>query len=326
MSTPVISVIMSVFNDEQYLRRSIESILGQTYRDFEFIIIDDASSDGSSEIIRESASKDRRIVVMKNPVNLGLALSLNMALNIAKGEFVARMDADDIAVENRFEVQLEFLNKNPMIDLLGSSVYLIDSNDKIIARSDAVADPGILKRIIHYRNVCAHPTWMFRKEVLKDIKEYRALPASQDYDFQMRLYSLGHEISNVGIPLLYYRMHKRKISFDRSISQIKLSRYLRRLYKRGLLLRDEYFGKEQILKVIDTHRAVRQIHSMSLSIFEKGRFLMKNNSLIRGAALLCVSALLSPYMAYFIYCGMRAKLLERKQNKSAVKGPYGEEN
>lgn len=307
----VVSVIMSVFNEEDYLPQAIESILNQTYKDFEFIIVDDASNDTSLEIIKRYASEDKRVAVIENTLNLGLAASLNKALGVAKGEFVARIDADDIAVKDRLEIQLAFLNKNPDIDLVGASMYLIDLEGRTIARSDTTADSKILKKIIYYKNISPHPTWMFRREILKDLKGYRNLPASQDYDFLMRLYSLGYEVSNIDTPLLHYRVHKNKISFDRSITQIKLSRYLRKLYKNDLILDDKYLNKERVSKVTAAFKPVKRIHSLSLSLFEKGRFLMKNSSSISGGILLCISALLSPYMAYFIYCGTRAKLLER---------------
>jgi len=311
-NTPAVSVIMPVFNEQEYLCKSIESILEQTFKDFEFIIVDDASSDASFKIMQKYASKDKRIVLIKNPVNQGLALSLNKALGVVRGEFVARMDADDVAAKNRLEIQLAFLNKNPEVDLAGSSMYFIDSEGNIIARSGTIASPEILNKTIYYKNISPHPTWMFRRKILRDVGEYRDLPASQDYDFLMRLCHLGYKVSNIDTPLLYYRVHKEKISFDGSIRQIKISRYLRRLYRNNLILNDEYLKKERISKIITPVKAVQRIHSLSLRLFEKGRFLMKNDSTIRGVSLLCVSALLSPYMAYFIYCGVRAKLLERK--------------
>jgi len=209
-------------------------------------------------------------------------------------------------------MQYSFLNKNPEFDLIGSSMYFIDSGGSVIARSDTIADSEILRKTICYKNVCPHPTWMFRRKILEDVKKYRTLPASQDYDFLMRLYHLGYKVSNINVPLLYYRVHEEKISFDASIKQIKISRYLRKLYRNNLILDDGYMGSEQISRIVATAKAVQTIHSAALRLFEKGRFLMKNDSVMRGVMLLCISALLSPYMAYFIYCGMRAKLIERK--------------
>lgn len=311
-NSPLVSVIMPVFNEQEYLSKSIESILNQTFRDFEFIIVDDASTDASSEILKRYASEDRRSVLIRNPVNQGLALSLNNALSVAKGEFIARMDADDIAVKDRLEIQLAFLNKNPEISLVGSSMYMIDFKGNIITQYDTIANPQIFKKRIYYKNSSPHPTWMFRKKILKDIKRYRDIPTSQDYDFLMRLHYLGYEVSNIDIPLVYYRVHDKKISVDRHITQIKLSRYLRRLYRKGLILNDYYFKKEQISKIITTFRTVQKIHDLSLRFFEKGKFSVNNNSYISGIIFLCISALLSPYITYSIYCDIRARLLQRK--------------
>lgn len=311
MKPPIVSVIMSVFNEEEYLPGSIESILGQTYKDFEFIIVDDASTDTSLEVIKRYASEDKRIAVIENPLNLGLAASLNKALGVAKGEFIARMDADDIAVKNRLEIQLAFLNKNSEIDLVGSSMYFIDPEGKILGRSDTTADSKTLKKIIHYKNISPHPTWMFRRGILKDLKGYRNLPASQDYDFLMRLYAHGFNVSNISNPLLNYRVHEEKISFEGSLKQIKLSRYLRRLYRKETILDDSHFSEVNISEITSSSKSARKIHGFALRLFEKGRFMMKKGKRATGSILLFFSAVFSPYMAYFIYCGARAKLLER---------------
>ncbi|HXK49687.1 MAG TPA: glycosyltransferase family 2 protein, partial [Clostridiales bacterium] len=116
--TPAISVIMSVYNSEQYLQESIDSILDQTFNDFEFIITDDCSTDGSFEIIKSYAMLDKRIKYFRNSENIGLTKSLNLMLDIAKGKYIARMDSDDISMPDRFSKQFDFMENNPEIGVL----------------------------------------------------------------------------------------------------------------------------------------------------------------------------------------------------------------
>lgn len=309
MNTPIISIIMSVYNGEKYLSQSIESILRQTFKDFEFIIVDDASTDSSYRIIQEYAKSDERIIIIKNPSNLGLAQSLNIALSHARGNFIARMDADDIALENRLEAQLSYLKENPEIVLIGSSVYFVDSKNNIVSRTHVSSDPEILKKQLYYQNICAHPTWMFKREILKDLKGYRDLPVAQDYDFLLRLCFLKSDISNIDSPLLYYRLSDKNITSGKNLSQIKISRYLRRLYKKGLILDDRFIEKEKMTKIINTPDIVQRMHSLSLKLVKQSNSYKKNKFILSDIMPLFFSGILSPYMAYFHYCTVRSKLI-----------------
>ena len=127
---PEISVIMSVYNGMPYLQEAVKSILNQTYKDFEFIIVDDASTDDSLKYLK--GINDKRIKILSNEKNLGLAVSLNKALNAARGEYIARMDADDISKPERLHIQLNFMELNPQIDICGSFVSVIDENGKLV--------------------------------------------------------------------------------------------------------------------------------------------------------------------------------------------------
>lgn len=309
MDTPVVSVIMSVYNGEDYLSQSIQSILQQTLKDYEFIIVDDASTDNSYEIMQPYARTDGRILVIRNSSNLGLAQSLNIALNHSRGTFIARMDADDIAVENRLEIQVRYLRENQEVVLTGSSIYLIDLQNNIISKSETITNPEILRKLINYQNISAHPTWMFRREILQDLKGYRDLPTSQDYDFLMRLFSLNYKISNIDTPLLYYRVSEKNITYERNLIQTKISRYLRRLYKMGLILDDRLVQREKIEKITTTSKITKHMHNLALKFVKQRNSLMKKNLALSDIIYLFLAGLLSPYMAYVIYCAVRARLL-----------------
>jgi glycosyltransferase involved in cell wall biosynthesis len=128
----LITVLMPVYNGEDYLRDSIESILSQTYLNFEFIIIDDGSTDSSLEIINSYAKQDKRIIVRKNEHNIGLAKSLNAGIKLAKGRYIARQDADDLSSADRLDIQLSYALSHPQVDLIGSNSYVIDLDGGIV--------------------------------------------------------------------------------------------------------------------------------------------------------------------------------------------------
>ena len=136
--SPSISVVMSVYNGERYIRESVESILNQTYRDFEFILMDDASKDRTASLCRGYQKKDPRIRFYSNRENLGLTASLNKGIALAKGKWIARMDSDDVSVPERFEKQMAFLKKNPAVKLLGTRGYMVDEEGK---RLSLIATP-----------------------------------------------------------------------------------------------------------------------------------------------------------------------------------------
>lgn len=129
---PLVSVIMPVYNPGRYLVESIESILNQTFSNFEFIIVDDASTDNSWKIIKSYAKKDKRIIPIKNKINLGVSLTSNIAISQSKGKFLARMDADDISVPDRLYKQITFLKNNPNTVIVGGQCTIIDENNQIV--------------------------------------------------------------------------------------------------------------------------------------------------------------------------------------------------
>lgn len=168
---PEISVIMSVYNDEKYIAKAIDSILTQSFSNFELIICDDYSTDRSSNIIEKYVKQDNRIVFFKNEKNLGLATSLNRCIERAKGKYIARMDSDDISLPNRFEVEYNYLEDNSDIVVVGCKCQCIDENDEIYKdfqiHSGSVSFYDAIKKV-----QIVHPTVMMRKEALLSVDGY----------------------------------------------------------------------------------------------------------------------------------------------------------
>ena len=206
MSTPLVSVLMPVYNGEPYLREAVESILNQSSIDFEFIIIEDGSIDGTYAILE--SYNDSRIVLVHNQENIGLTRSLNKGLALAQGEYVARMDADDVAMPQRFEKQVAFLKKHPEIGILGSACQLIDTNGRKQRVWKKPTNDLQIRWISLLANPFAHPTVMMRRDILVQygLTYDDGWLGVEDYDLWTRM--LRHTRgANFIEPLLQYRVH-----------------------------------------------------------------------------------------------------------------------
>lgn len=201
-----VSVIMPVYNtEENYLREAIESILKQTFTDFEFIIIDDCSTNNAEEVI--SSYNDERIIYVKNEENLGVSASANKGLNLTKGKYVARIDSDDVAVENRLEVQYKFLEKNPQYKLCATRITA--SKGKPSSRS--MNFEYLKTKLVLRGNVMVQPTVMFNREffIENNLFYKEEIPYGEDWDLWFRLSQIG-EFIILPQKLLYYRQHPKQ--------------------------------------------------------------------------------------------------------------------
>jgi glycosyltransferase involved in cell wall biosynthesis len=185
MNNPLVSVIMPVYNGGSILRNAIESIVNQTYKEWEFIIIDDGSTDNTEEIIKEY--KDNRIRYVKQS-KCGVTLSLNKGIGISKGEFIARQDADDISLPTRLEKQINFLKENKDISLLGTFTNLIDKNGRLIETKTFPTNNEELQKEIKVSNPFIHGSIVMKKESLKEVGLYREqFFMCQSYDLWLRI-------------------------------------------------------------------------------------------------------------------------------------------
>lgn len=218
-----ISVIMSVYNASRYLREAIDSILAQTMGDFEFIIVNDGSTDDSLVILKEYETKDRRIKSISRE-NRGLTVSLNEALQHATAPLIARMDADDIALPHRFERQVQFLANHPEVVLLSSSIELVDPYGIHIGNVDyptthAEIDARLLKGD---GGVICHPACSFRAEAARQVGAYREqYNNSEDLDLFLRLAEIG-QVANLPEILLKYRRDVGSVSHTKRDNQMRL--------------------------------------------------------------------------------------------------------
>ena len=206
---PMISVIMSVYNGEKYLKESLESILRQTFTDFEFLIIDDSSTDKTSQILQRYQNKDKRVRVFTNQENLGLTKSLNILLRKTRGKYIARMDADDISLPDRLLKQYLFLEDHKNIFLVGTGVYNIDEEGSVLSISEPPTTWREVEERLPLGNCIYHPSIMFRNKgyMYRDKFIY-----AQDYDFYLNALTKGEKLTNMSDHLVKYRVVKTSIS------------------------------------------------------------------------------------------------------------------
>ncbi|MEZ6090212.1 MAG: glycosyltransferase [Pirellulaceae bacterium] len=224
---PLISVILPVYNAERYVREAVESILRQTYQTLELIAliaVDDDSTDSSFEILEELAAADDRLRLFTRP-SKACTQALNLGIDLARGDWIARMDADDIAFPQRFEEQLRYLQNHESVVAVGSSVILIDGDGDEIGEQLVNGNPQeIADSILLGMGGLMHPTVMMRTEALKQVGGYREkFQGAEDQDLWLRLNEIG-EVTNIPDPLLYYRVHQANFSFqnhERCLDQLR---------------------------------------------------------------------------------------------------------
>ena len=212
---PTISVIMAVYNGEKYLRPAIESILGQTFSDFEFIIINDGSTDRTLEII--DSYHDERIVYLENERNMGLSATFNKGISVARGEYIACMDADDLSLKRRFAIQLAYLKNHTDVDILGTSIIMIDEEGRKRRTHHRPKSHLGLKWASLFSTPLYHPTVIAKAEILKHHPYNEDLHNSEDYELWSRLlFTTSTRFASLSEPLLLYRSYPH--SFTQSIN------------------------------------------------------------------------------------------------------------
>jgi len=212
MITPVVSVVMSVLNGERFLREAVESILDQSFREFEFIVIDDGSTDSTASMLDSYQRRDSRVRVFHQE-NRGLVESLNRGCGLSGGRYIARMDADDIALKDRLMWQVEFMEKHPEVCVLGGAVELINAMGKpLVTYRNPIEDREIELALLRGDCPFWHPTVLMRKEVLASVKGYRKVVVdAEDYDLWLRMAD-RYQLANLEAVVLKYRIHPFQVS------------------------------------------------------------------------------------------------------------------
>lgn len=276
IDAPVISVVMSVYNGEKYLRESVNSILNQTYENFEFIIINDGSNDASLDILGEYQSRDNRLLIV-NQENIGLTRSLNRAIKLTVSQYIARQDADDTCAASRLEKQLRYMESHPEVAVVGCLADVFDTNGVIHRSTDPKfkLSPSGIKRYLAKKNLFMHGSAMMRKSCLAKVGFYREFfRHSQDYDLWLRL-SKHSDLAILPEHLYQYRVTAEAVSVSRCHTQKQYAELARKLHAERLAT-----GKDSYDKLVSSYPdglPVREVlNKYDYHIFLAGEFVSGN--------------------------------------------------
>ena len=206
MSAPAVTVLMPVYNAERFVAQTVQSILAQSFHDFEFLVINDGSTDRSLEILQDYARRDDRIRIISRP-NTGYVAALNEGLGLARGEFIARIDADDLADPRRLELQVERMRREPQLVALGSNAYAMDEDGRLLGDYNVpLTHEDIEAAHLRGSSSIHHPAVMLRPGALKQVGGYRKeLMPCEDFDLWLRLGEVGR-LANLSEKLLTKRL------------------------------------------------------------------------------------------------------------------------
>jgi len=232
MANPKVTVLMPVHNGEQHIREAIDSILKQSFTDFEFLIIDDGSTDGSTAIVK--SYEDPRIRLIANPANQGTVHVLNQGISEAKGTYIARMDADDISLPTRLSKQVGFMDNHPEIGISGTAMRLIKNGKLKNTRTLPETDEELKIQLL-FSTCFFHPTVILRTELAKAHPYPDNLVYTQDYNYWTKLAPLTR-FANLSETLLYFREHEGQTSTRKADLQITNARRIRSNYLQKLLM------------------------------------------------------------------------------------------
>ncbi len=274
MSHPPLSIIMPMYNAERFVKEAVDSLLIQSWRDFELIVINDGSTDSSAAIIK--SYNDPRIRLIENDGNRGIVYSRNRGLQAARGEFIAAFDADDVAMPRKFELQLNYLYKHPGIGMIGSWARRIDENGKRCGRRWKLsAPPERITAILLFRNYFVHSAVVMRREVIPESGYAHQYDSVEDYRMWFDIAS-GYQVWNYPEYLVNYRMHRASAT---GTGEMASPEQEKRLYsylfsKAGIPLDDARLDAHLMIKgqkPIHDIRALKQIENHLLQILDHNR-------------------------------------------------------
>lgn len=230
-----VSVVMPVYNGARFLQESIESILDQTFKDIEFLIVNDGSTDQSEEIIMEYAKIDDRINLITNPENLGIAEATNLGIAHARGEYIALMDQDDISMPERLEKQVVFLDTHPEISVVGANSIRLDEDGEQHFRQDVLETPGLIRWGLLFRDQIQNPTALMTRTLFSiQGYKYEDFMPSQDYRLWLKI-SQRFKLANLPDYLLVHRVHKTNASINFGHLRLSKIREMRKEFVNQLL-------------------------------------------------------------------------------------------
>lgn len=302
--SPLVSVVMPAYNARRYVAEAIDSVLAQNFADFEFLIIDDGSTDGTGDLLQDYSERDRRIRVINQP-NSGVGAALNRGIEQSRGRYIARMDSDDACMPDRFEKQVDYLNRNPDCVLVGARVLMIDQDGCPLFEMESVqtTHEQIDRLLMEARWSIVHPSVMMRTDVVRKLGGYNNdLVPVEDHDLFLRLAEVG-KLANLPEILLKYRKHPMnsvRVLADRRVNALK--RVMDAAWeRRGITDRSQYPAILPDVDRDDPQREVKQKRNWGWQCLRSG-----NVAIARKYAFASLrSAPMEPESWRLMYCALR---------------------
>lgn len=317
-----LSVLMSVYNESAFLfRESVNSLLCQTFRDFEVIIVCDNPSrkEEVEQIIR--SFNDDRLILIWNKSNIGLALSMNKAAEVARADVFARMDADDKALPNRFQKEFDIINRG-MADFVFSKYEMIDKDSNPVNKTFTDSLPyyrqEAIPQVLLYRNIIHHPTVMMRRDIFEKVRGYRDFPVSQDFDLWLRMNETGCRFYMINEPLLLYRVNYSGTSKRKWLQQQLTCHYIFKLSYQRLSKGRDSFSKEDYQRYLTqkgngdekvTARLKKSEHLLAVAMKKRS-----NGKIFQAMALRLFVFATNPILRDYYYYVIKKKILIKRVN------------
>jgi glycosyltransferase involved in cell wall biosynthesis len=294
---PLISVLIPTYNVEKYVEEAVRSIISQTYSNLEIIIVDDCSKDRTFEILDKLRLSDNRIKLFRNDVNKKIVDTLNFAFLKSKGEFIARMDGDDVSCPSRIAEKFEFLKQNSDIDLVGCQPISIDELGNTLNEHKLFTDERLIYKSLMLTSPVLH-IWLARRAVYEKLKGYRISP-TEDYDFLLRMRTSGFRFTNIDKALYKVRIRKGNTLTTQGLKQRKAFNYARELYKQRLKNGTDSYSYEGYCKAVKTSVVGNYLFSLSVGLLNRA---VKNKSKNRLLSyfLILFSAFFSIYQVQYL--------------------------
>jgi glycosyltransferase involved in cell wall biosynthesis len=310
---PDVSVLMPAYNCRAFVGEAIASIQRQTLSNIEIVIVNDKSTDDTLQVVQSFAEADPRIRVINAPTNQGCAGALNLGLQHCRAPFIARMDADDVAMVDRLERQRAYLFHNPGVALVGGAVVSIDGQGRLMDKGRSplipIGDKTIAESLL-FGPPCYHPSWFVRRELYAALQGYRLLIACEDYDFLLRAITSGYRLANLPDIVMKLRIRPERASSYMGLRQERLHRYVIRLYQERIKGGVDSFDAAAARSIANPGKLGVWIHNLGGKFVSRG---FHSNHRSAKLFLLAVSAIVSPWHARYFFHRARTRWICRAQ-------------
>ncbi|MEH8161481.1 glycosyltransferase family 2 protein [Aeromonas allosaccharophila] len=301
-----VSVIIPVYNVSRFIEMSLNSIINQNYYGFdvEVIVVDDASTDGTYNASLDLARSNKNIKVYKNVKNSKICKTLNQALIYAEGDYILRIDGDDIALPNRFSTQLNYLQQHNL-DLVGCQMISIDEDGNELSKGNMPVGVDKVRAACQFASPIAH-IWLAKREVYEALGGYREIPYAEDYDFILRALDKGFRCDNTPEHLMLIRQRAGNTASTASLKQRKTHKYVLELHKRRMNHKndDDGFSEAELAKRISSWPLTEKLHVISTQLMTSAYH--EKNALSKAVKILS-ACLLSYYNFEYLVSRVRFK-------------------